>query len=249
MAKTKRLMAALLTLVMIVCIIPFSVMADGSDGWYKSGDYWYYRKDGQDLTSQWLKDGGKWYYLSGDGRMLQDTIYCENSKVYAFGSSGAMVTKAGWFKMDLDEYYSYYYGISEAWFYVKKGGVCVTGWKKISGKWYYFSPTNSYFIPAIMVAYNSINDNGTVYAFKKNGQLQNKTGWVSYKFPHATYWVYLKKGGVCTTGWKKIGGIWYYFNKSYGDMYCNGTYKIDDIYYQFDENGKCLNPDGSSPAT
>ena len=50
-------------------------------------------------------------------------------------------------------------------------------------------------------------------------------------------WYYLTPGtGIMATGWKKIGGNWYFFSN--GAM-VTGTKTIGGTTYHFDENGVC----------
>jgi hypothetical protein len=71
--------------------------------------------------------------------------------------------------------------ISGKWYYYGTDGVKCTGWKYISGKWYYFGA---------------------------DGVMQ--TGWKKI----GGKWYYLAGSGAMQTDWKKIGGKWYYFNSS-----------------------------------
>ena len=266
MAKIRRSIAGLVTLIMIICIIPFSVFAeDPENGWVNEGTkedpYWVYYKDGELVKDQWLKDGKKWYYLDEYGGMVAGRSVVDGKKAYLLGEDGAMVTKKGWVGIkdtyDIEPKAALKLPVGETktyttWYYLKSGGVCTTGWKKISGKWYYFYPileeAEYYYGIGCMVDVPSHPIGDKVYAFYNSGAMVTKTGWVSISYEGTKYWFYLKKDGVCTIGWKKIGGKWYYFEE-YGPMVHDTTINIDGLYYEFDSNGVCINPDGSAPAT
>ena len=244
MMRVKKISAMILTVIMMVSMVPAMVFAAGAkkNGWVQSGSDWYYYQDDKMLKSSWLKYQSQWYYFGTDGKMYSNrSLYDVDKKVYVFKSSGAMVTKQGWVKVK----YTKSYETLDRWFYVKKGGVCTTGWKKIDGKWYYFYKNSDegadfYGIGSMVDVPSAIAGN-TAYAFNNNGTLVTKTGWVSLKWKIYTYWFYVKKGGVCTTGWKKIGGKWYYFDY-HGPMLSNTSRVIDGKNYTFDKNGVCLNP-------
>ena len=114
----------------------------------------------------------------------------------------------------------------------------VTGWKQIDKKWYYFTTAGN------MIANESVKSGGKVYLLGDSGAMVTKKGWAKIKgssTPDRYAWFYLKSGGVCTTGWKKIGSKWYYFD-FYGPMLCNTTREIDGKNYKFNKSGVCTNP-------
>jgi len=210
-----------------------------SGGWQKiehkysdgtSSTTWYYSDKNGVLKEGWLQSGGKWYYFAPE--MVQSSGYKVGKKVYVFDKSGALVSGNGWYKntykSDGKTYYDY--------FYLEKD-VAVVGWKKIGGAWYYFD--NSF---GWMYRNSGYAIDGKTYAFDKNGKLMTKTGWVSFTSEYSgnKFWAYLDKGGVCRTGWQKLGGKWYYFNES-GIME-TGITTIEEkggaqkVYF-FDDNG------------
>ncbi len=109
-----------------------------------------------------------------------------------------------------------------SWIYVTNGKRA-TGWKKISGKWYFFNPGG------IMISSSAVSeDNRDYYFVGSDGAMKTKAGW--YKTSWGS-WVYARSGGkLVAEGWKKIGGKWYYFDGSYlltncyiGDYYVDGN--------------------------
>ena len=222
---TKRTASVMLMIIMLVSLIPATVFAAGKSGWIKDGQSWYYYKDGKKVTG-WLNDGGKWYYLDPewDGEMVDVPSAQIGSKVYVFNNDGSLVTKTGWVTIKYDGY-----GYR---FYVKKGGIATTGWKQLSGKWYYFEPewgvaATSYTEP------KGVNIDGTQYYFDSKGVWITK-GWYSYKDDGETYWFYLKNGKP-VTGWKQIDKKWYYFGEK-GMMYSEAWHE-DGGWYYFGKDG------------
>jgi len=119
-------------------------------------------------------------------------------------------------------------------FYYKSGKI-VTGWKKISKKWYYFDKKTG------IAATDATKIGKKYYLFSEGGVLAKK-GWRTGRigFDEEAYY-YVKSDGSVTTGWKKIKGKWYWFNK-YGEMAANCKKKIGKKTYKFNKSGVCLNP-------
>lgn len=131
-------------------------------GWYKDsyGLWYYYLPSGREATG-WQKIGGKWYYFN----TKTCEMYCDSrpltiaKKGYIFDGNGAMLGEAGgWVK-----------GRNGHKYYAEKGGSLVKGWKKISGKWYYFD-TSGY----NMYRSGTYKINKKSYKFDKNGVCKNK---------------------------------------------------------------------------
>ena len=236
MTRTKRLSALILTIIMMISIIPVTSMAAGENGWKKEDGSWYYYKDGEKVKDQWIKDGGKWYYLYSTGEMAADTVIpdSEYKSFYYVGKDGAMISKQGWRKITFTNE-----GVTRTyWMYIKKGGALTTGWKKISGKWYYF---------AIIMLTGEMLPGGTAiegkyYFFNKDGSMKSKC-WAK---DTEGYWYYLTKSGAAQTGWKLSGGKWYYLDPAeYGRCVTDDWKEVDGKWYEFDANGVCLNPKGA----
>ena len=86
--RTKRILAAVLTVIMIA-LIPISSMADtlgwkGSD----SSGWRYYTSSGSYVKNDWKKIDGNWYYFDHMGNMVSDSKYLIDGKEYNFNSSG-----------------------------------------------------------------------------------------------------------------------------------------------------------------
>lgn len=98
---------------------------------------------------------------------------------------------------------------------------------------------------------------GKYYLYDSSGKRVNKTGWVSAysyaehlekgeTFKSTTVWYYLNSDHSVYTGWKKIGGKWYYFqdkNKQYGvqgdrpGLMSTGIIKVKSKWYILTDSG------------
>ena len=86
---------------------------------------------------------------------------------------------------------------------------------------------------------------GASYYFDESGNML--TGWISILEPISDYypgqlvtkWLYAESSGALATGWRSIGGKWYYFGDDYR-MYGYGQYEINGKYYYFDYSGQML---------
>lgn len=195
-------------------------------GWYQEDGGWYYRNaDGINETG-WQRINGKWYYLNPNwnGRMSSDETYEINGKLYHFSSSGAMTT--GWSKSS-SEYYT-------NWYYSNSSGVVLTGWQKINGTWYYFDPDSGY----MYTGGHKIGN--TNYLFSSSGAWISKSsnGWKYISEGNDEGYYYYFENNKVVTGWKRIGGKWYYFDPDYGGyMYEDDVREINGAYYAFNKSG------------
>ena len=144
-----------------------------------------------------------------------------------------------------------------SWYYYDANGKKTTGWKSIDGSWYYLSNNGS-----MLTGWQKIKDN--TYYFHSTGPMaQGK--WVQN--PDDKAWYYFNYNGkMATHKWIKDGtntyyvhgngkmavdewinpdeGLWYYMLMD-GKMARDRAIDIKGISYQFDKDGKCLNPDGN----
>jgi len=138
---------------------------------YKETRYYYVLSDGSVARDCVKKIKGKYYAFEYDGLMVQNSGYSVNGKKkYLYGSDGSRITKKGWIKLTVTSTYkgaNYSYTSKlKQWFYVNKDGTVATGWKKISGKWYYF---DSYSGKMYRSTENSWIDEGKTYIFNSDG--------------------------------------------------------------------------------
>ena len=135
------------------------------NGWVKSGDAWYYYKNGSAVRNAWAGN----YWLGSDGRMVTNS-WVDNNRYYV-GSDGAWIkgyeNKSGWQKEGGSWYYyknnsavrnvwagNYWLGsdgrmVTNSWvdndrYYVGNDGAWIkgygskSGWQKEGGSWYYY---------------------------------------------------------------------------------------------------------------
>ena len=98
----------------------------------------------------------------------------------------------------------------DEWYYVE-GGKPVTGWKAVGGAWYYFEDGGA-------MATGVVKDGEALYAMDKNGTWTAE-GWNQDENGD---WQFVDANGQAATGWRLVGGKWYYFD--------DGWY-IDDSGY------------------
>jgi glucan-binding YG repeat protein len=205
-------------------------------GWYKlnsgyqGSTQWFYFEDYGKVRTGYRLIGGKGYYFSEyDGVMYSDTVESINGELMLFGKDGARITKAGWYNSFQD-------------FYVNENGEVQTGWKKISGKWYYFYPTYLpfYYIGSLAYGdggvgfvYEEDKDEPEYYFFQKGGTLAEK-GWNKL----GDDWYYVDAAGHPLKGWQKIDGVWYYFGLDY-KMYRDGVFMVEHRPEYFNQSGAC----------
>ena len=128
------------------------------------------------------------------------------------------------------------------WYYMSSGKL-QTGWRSISGSWYWFDPYTG------AMATGWIWDGSAWYYANVIGGMQ--TGWVSngglwYYLGDSgamtigwcmvdDSWYYLSCSGVMLTGWQKLGGSWYLLDDS-GAMKTDWQ-RVDDAWYWLDASG------------
>lgn len=100
------------------------------------------------------------------------------------------------------------------WYYVE-GGKPVTGWKMLGGVWYFFYDSGK-------MATGLVKDGNSLYAMNKDGAWV-ASGWNTDGYGNYNY---VDASGNAVTGWKQIGGKWYYFT--------DGWYVREDPQYDSD---------------
>lgn len=130
-------------------------------------------------------------------------------------------------------------------------------WAQISGNWYYFTSGGAMqhdtWIEDYYVDSNGVwqqNYRPAQWIEEKNGKrwYRRKDGsypaneWMLLDAGNRDWWYYFDGSGYMVTGWKKIGGAWYYFRenreKLYGAMCLDGMFQINGTYYSFAADGK-----------
>ena len=82
-------------------------------------------------------------------------------------------------------------------------GHALTGWQKLGGKWYYFSPSNGRSLRW------GQRIGGSFYYFNSASQMH--TGWLTWSADKKRSY-FDPKTGKAYVGWHKIGGKNYYFD-------------------------------------
>ena len=232
-----------------------------SKGWHVVDDYWFYFEAGgyvfdefhdgifvgypgygnepkeSEYTAKckWVKVGSKWRYKmpepDDDGNYyMREVFYRIDGKIYYFDKNGDLYPK-GWRDVndEKDEY---------DWIYVNADGSCKTGWMKVGSKYYFFDYYSGAMVSCGGADTSPIGKSGAFYAFNEGGVWINGTGWID---AGNDTWFYATSGGKCVTGWKKLGGKWYYFDPIWG---AEMAYSFEDsLYfregYYIRENGTC----------
>ena len=182
--------------------------------WNADGSKSYFDGDGRALTG-WQKLSGKWYYFSpSNGKSVRWSQKIGN---YWYYFNGASQMQTGWITWSADGSKSYFDG----------SGHALTGWQKLSGKWYYFRPESGKSVRW------SQKIGGHWYYF--NGASQMHTGWLTWGKDKTKS--YFDGSGHALTGWQKLGGKWYYFNPSNGRSLRWGQ-KIGGSFYYFNASSQ-----------
>lgn len=217
--------------------------AAAKTGWKDSGSKWYYYKNGKKVKGWLTLSTGK-YYLNKKGVMLKGWQKI-NGSWYFFEKSGknAGAMRKGWLTEGRQTYYlknngkmargrytvkgrTYYFSPKKASGYSE--GARITGWKKLSGKWYYFRKSGKH--PGSMVKNAWAKVKKKWYFFQPNGIM--KTGWKNWKGQR----YYLTEDGSMRVGWLLYKGKYYYFQGD-GKMVKNRTLTIGGKRYKFNSKG------------
>ena len=100
----------------------------------------------------------------------------------------------------------------EEWYYVT-GGQFATGWQNFGGTWYYFDASGK------MVT-GKVKDGNSTYVMDEEGAYV-ASGWNQDANGN---WQYVENGAM-VTGWRQIGGKWYYFDDGW---YVNNWAEYDE---------------------
>ena len=229
-ASMKRFLVVLIMLTILLAGL--AVPASAAAGWNKqeNGTWTYTKADGTLAQNEWIRDGGNWYYFNGT-EMLENIKWKINGVWYAFNGNGVMAS-SGWTQCR-----SYYSLPDLQWFYANADGSLVTGWKKISGKWYYFWPAMAW-DSVIWFNKAGVQDWGAedpdIYAFDVNGAMITNAWFRDF----TKSWYYLGNDGRAVKGWIRDGGKWYYLDSKTGLMYCGSMYRMSNgKVYGFSTNG------------
>lgn len=165
------------------------VMQKGWVTWRADGTKSYFDGNGRALTG-WQKLGGKWYYFSpSNGKSVR---WSQKIGGYWYYFNGASQMQTGWVTWSADKSKSYFDGKGHA----------LTGFQKIGGKTYYFSPSNGRSLRW------GQRIGGSFYYFNSASQMH--TGWLTWTADKKRS--YFDADGKALTGWQTIGSQRYYFD-------------------------------------
>lgn len=199
--------------------------------------YVYVGSDGATYKDKWLNYKGAWYYFDSSGYMVANTYIIEDGKIYEFDKNGKCKdpnpAHKGWYKMviNTDDFKF------EGWYYFGSDYRFLKGWQKLNNKWYHFDEYSGLMDCNGLYAFGE--NNTEWWHFKKDGELV--IGW--YKYQGYTWYYSDSSGRAFSDGWFSYGGKWYYF-VGCAAVYNVEYFLINDVYYDFDEEGVCLNPEG-----
>ena len=205
----------------------------------------YYFRNNTVRVKGWQTIDKKRYYFHNDGYAMEGWYPAQNSKrAYYFDSLGAMTTGycevegdyyyfdkngirlTGWQKEnDVWHYFSSeqgdgygkevesvnegmnWYSMNQARYYFANNRSLTKGWKTIDNKKYYFDQTGK-------CAEGTVKIGNGLYHFYQDESKQNVLG--TGLFQDGENYYYANSSGRLQTGFRKIDGIWRYFNTETG---------------------------------
>ena len=186
-----------------------SQMQTGWVTWNNDKTKSYFDGSGRALTG-WQKFSGKWYYFNpSNGKSVR---WSQRIGGYWYYFNGASQMQTGWVTWNNDKTRSYFDGQGHA----------LTGFQKIGGKTYYFSPSNGRSLRW------GQRIGGSFYYFNSASQMH--TGWLTWSADKKRS--YFGADGKALTGWQTIGGKRYYFDPA--------TYKTDGAAAQSVSGSKAV---------
>ena len=172
---------------------------NASGAWLGAG-----AQPGVGVDGRWSKENGAWYYYDANNNRVTGLTTVKGKVYYLDPTSspqGKMLTGIVTCNDGQKRYFN-------------ADGAMETGWKQLSGVWYYFNPSGG------VMQTGWVQSKGKWYYMDQvTGGM--KTGWV--EDPEGSgIWYYLDpndQGAMHKGGWMKLGGKWYYLNPN-----ADGTY-------------------------
>ncbi|WCM69743.1 hypothetical protein LZD60_14185 [Clostridium perfringens] len=207
----------------------------------KYNNDWYYINSNNELSTSWQNINGTWYYFYENGKMAKGSTavtYSNGDKrYYCFDNSGAWVTNPGWHSWQGE-------GNKTCWAYINNDGSLAEGWKEINNKWYYFYKESKVMATGAVKEWDyKTNKPYIQHFFNEDGSWDDSEGWKSFKnleYSPDLQWAYVESNGRLASGWKMIGGQWYYFDEGTGFMVTEKR-DINGKFYEFNSNGTLKN--------
>lgn len=206
------------------------------DQWvYDGKGYCYVNSKGVMVKNKWIKDGSDWYYVKDNGYMAKSQ-WVNDGTGYCYVNSSGKMLKSRWLKVKTNWYYLKSNGYRATSQWIDDGtGRCYFNSKGVmlSSKWLTYSK-NRYYLGSdgYMVKNAWAKENGKWRWLGSDGKAV-KSKWIQYNGD----WYYLDSTRYMVTGWRKIGGVYYYFHPTNGNMYSGGTYTIGGKKYTFASSG------------
>ncbi|MBQ5954945.1 MAG: Ig-like domain-containing protein [Firmicutes bacterium] len=202
---------------------------------YDGKGYCYVNSKGVMLKNRWIRDGNDWYYVKDNGYMAKSQ-WVNDGKGYCYVNAKGKMLSSRWLKVKDNWYYLKASGYRATSEWIDDGtGRCYFNSKGVmlSSRWLTYS-NNRYYLGSdgYMVKNAWAKEKGKWRWLGSDGKAA-KSKWIQYNGD----WYYLNSSGYMVTGWKKIGGVYYYFHPTNGNMYAGGTYTIGGKKYTFASSG------------
>jgi len=183
--------------------------------------------DGPKRGTGWTKSGNYWKYYPNNSSTAVTGLVDYAGYTFYFDASGNMLTGLQYLLNNL-------YFFSDGTDGRPEGAMIKNGWADIgSGTWFYFGSNG------VQMKSGFVSDSANTYYVDSSGMLATgltNIGSDTYYFqPDAPQG---RTGAMLKNAWMKVGGYWYYFGDT-GKAVKNGTYRKNNVLYQFDSYGRC----------
>ncbi|MBQ9872338.1 MAG: hypothetical protein IJM27_10480 [Eubacterium sp.] len=184
------------------------------EGFFKDGDYTYYRDaKGNLVKASLVTVGEKQYYMDAKGRMLVSKNVVVNGVGYRANAKGVLSTKSGWMQ------------VGSKWYFTEASGkLCKSMWV-----------TNKYYLGAdgVMATKAVVYHDNNYYYVNGKGEWVKTKGWITWKDEK----YYIKSNGLIANNEPlKIGDRWFCFGEEAIPLK-NQLVKINKVLYYLTEDG------------
>ncbi len=200
----------------------------GKNGWAEEGGKTYYYENDEKVTG-WQKIDGKYYYFNGTkGYLYKDKLLTSRKKNICYVDKDGVRVSKKWVDW------------KEKRYYMASNGYAIKGFRKLSGKYYYFDPEDAYLYTDQKV----IARDGRIHYVNEDGTAScNGFQTIEENGSKNTY--FFDKNGCAYKGWHKINGKKYYFYKGTSEKSGRRAESIrltssKGVVSVFDKNGVCV---------
>ena len=180
-------------------------------GWQYVDGHWYYLRSNGAMATGWLYEGGIWYWLGGSGAAAQNEVARVGSESYVFNASCNMGS-SGWCL------------VNGNWYLASSSGALQSGWRWVNGAWYWMGWSDY----AMRTGVLSLG--GSKYYLTPSGAMA--TGWAWDDGDQCWYYATPNSNdGRLLTGWRFIGGSWYWMDPATAKMLTGWLDFQDGSYY------------------